>query len=200
MKTARGGGAAMPGPTAVSVAALQALTLDDLRRIASGYVSGERYRVRLDATDAGGWRIALDPAPVDPPKVKRFAHDAAALAHLQPGIAARTSLGAWDGGLLVGIAVAEPMAWNCNLVLHEFHVAESHRRRGIGRAMMERVVAVARASGCRAVTAETQNTNAPAIHFYRSCGFVLQGVDLSLYADDHLGEDREVALYMRRFV
>lgn len=102
-------------------------------------------------------------------------------------------------GLLVGIAVTERMEWNRNLEIREFHVGASHRRQGIGRALMEQVFAVARSLGVRSVTAETQNTNMPAITFYRACGFTLQGVDLSLYADD-LGEDREVAFFMRRWI
>ncbi len=122
------------------------------------------------------------------------------LARLNRATAGGASFGAWDGGLLVGVAVTEHMEWNRNLVLWEFHVAVSHRRQGIGRALMEQVVAAARSLGVRSVTAETQNTNVAAITFYRACGFTIQGVDLSLYADDHLGENREVAVFMRCFV
>lgn len=194
-----GGHMFISGSASATIGPLQALTMEDLHRVASGYLSAEQYRVRLREAESGGWRIALELAALHPPKVKRFAHDTSTLRRLNAVIAGGTSIGAWGGGLLVGIAITERMAWNRNLVLWEFHVADSHRRRGVGRAMMEQVFAVARASDVRSVTAETQNTNVPAVHFYRNCGFVLQGVDLSLYADDHLGEDREVALFMRWF-
>ena len=49
----------------------------------------------------------------------------------------------------------------------ELHVAENHKRRGIGQQMIEALVEKARAAGLRTVVCETQNTNVPAIHFYR---------------------------------
>ena len=179
---------------------LATLSPDELARIASGYASEEKYRVRVQGTGTGGWRFELRRVPVSPPYVRVDHHPASDIARLNRALAGGTSLGAWDGGLLVGIAVTERMEWNRNLVIWEFHVAASHRRRGIGRELMEQVFAAARSLGVRSVTAETQNANMPAIQFYRACGFTLEGVDLSLYADDHLGEDREVALFMRRFI
>lgn len=187
-------------PLAPRIGRLATLSPEELARIASGYVSEEKYRVRVHVTETGGWRCELRPVPVSPPYVRLDHHGPSDIARLNRALAGGTSLGAWHGGLLVGIEVTERMEWNCNLVLGEFHVATSHRRQGIGRALMEQVFAAARSLGVRSVTAETQSTNMPAIRFYRACGFAIQGVDLSLYAADPLGKDREVAVFMRRFV
>lgn len=44
---------------------------------------------------------------------------------------------------------------------------------------------------------ETQTTNTPAIQFYRALGFVIDGLDLSLYTN-HDREHGEVAIFIRR--
>jgi ribosomal protein S18 acetylase RimI-like enzyme len=44
---------------------------------------------------------------------------------------------------------------------------------------------------------ETQNTNVPAIRFYRSLGFHLEGIDVSFYSNDDLTSG-EVALFLKR--
>ena len=77
----------------------------------------------------------------------------------------------------------------------EFHVAETHRRQGIGRQMMEELVERGRASGLRIVVCETQNTNVPAIHFYRRVGFNIEGIDLSYYSNGRLARRRGGGLH-----
>jgi ribosomal protein S18 acetylase RimI-like enzyme len=46
---------------------------------------------------------------------------------------------------------------------------------------------------------ETQNTNLPAIRFYRAVGFEIEAVDLSYYTN-HDTLDGEVAIFMKRKV
>jgi ribosomal protein S18 acetylase RimI-like enzyme len=74
---------------------------------------------------------------------------------------------------------------------------QGYRRRGIGRALMNRVVERALASKLRIVVLETQNTNVKAIRFYRSMGFSLEAIDLSLYSNQDV-ESGEVAFFMKR--
>ena len=96
-----------------------------------------------------------------------------------------------------GMALAEPHVWNKSLWVHEFHVAASQRGRGVGRRLMDALVQEASCAGLRTIVCETQNTNAPAIHFYQRLGFRIEGVDLSYYSnDDH--PDGEIALFMKR--
>jgi ribosomal protein S18 acetylase RimI-like enzyme len=44
---------------------------------------------------------------------------------------------------------------------------------------------------------ETQNTNVPAITFYRRVGYEIDGVDLSYYTNRDM-TDFEVAIFMKR--
>jgi streptothricin acetyltransferase len=64
---------------------------------------------------------------------------------------------------------------------------------------MERLEVISRETGLRAIVCETQNTNVPAIDFYRHIGFTLEGIDLSFYTnDDYL--NGEVAIFMKKLI
>jgi len=54
-------------------------------------------------------------------------------------------------------------------------VAASHRRQGIGRALLERTVEWARANSVRKLELHVFAHNAPAIALYESFGFVQEG-------------------------
>ncbi len=71
------------------------------------------------------------------------------------------------------------------------------RRRGIGRQLMEMLTERGRAAGMRTVVCETQNTNLPAIRFYRKLGFRFEGIDLSYYSN-HDFPDGEIAIFMKK--
>lgn len=58
---------------------------------------------------------------------------------------------------------------------------------------MEAVADEAKEANLRIIVCETQNTNVPAIEFYRKVGFEIGGVDLSYY--DMI---EEVAIFMKR--
>jgi ribosomal protein S18 acetylase RimI-like enzyme len=104
------------------------------------------------------------------------------------------SFGAYDCDALVGVAIAEPRAWHTDLWVWDFHVHAVYRRLGIGRRLMDALAERAREHALRTIVCETQNTNVPAIRFYRSAGFELVGVDLWYYPP----EIDEVALFMKR--
>ena len=62
-------------------------------------------------------------------------------------------------------------------------VAESHRRRGVGRALVERLLADAAAAGCHKVQLLTHKRHASdgAHHFYRALGFTAEAEGFRLY-------------------
>lgn len=72
---------------------------------------------------------------------------------------------------------------------------EADRRRGLGRALMDRLLAEARRAGARMAMLETQTCNEKAIAFYHSCGFAVIGFDLYSYSNDDPAR-REVRLEM----
>jgi len=107
------------------------------------------------------------------------------------------SIAAKADGVLAGVAIVEPRHWNNSLWIWEFHVSASFRRQGIGLMMMNHLDQVGREMGFRIMSCEVQNTNVPALDFYRTAGFELEGIDLSLYSNDP-GRNGEVAFFMKR--
>ena len=93
--------------------------------------------------------------------------------------------GAFEGEKLLGIAEGSPESWNnrwriSNICIFE----ESDRQRGVGSALMERLMAEARRSGARMAVLETQSCNESAVAFYKKHGFEVIGFDLFAYTND----------------
>jgi len=109
------------------------------------------------------------------------------------------SFGAYIEEKLVGVAICNRSDWNNTLWVTNFHVSERHRRLGIGSKLMGKVFVQAQEMGFRIIELETQNTNVPAISFYYSLGFELDGIDLSFYTNNSAA-DEEVAFFMKRRV
>lgn len=109
------------------------------------------------------------------------------------------SLGAYIKEELVGVAICNRGDWNNTLWVNNFQVSSKYRRQGVGRRLMENVFDQAREMGFRVVALETQNTNVPAVSFYYSLGFELDGIDLSFYSNNKTG-DEEIAFFMKRKV
>jgi [ribosomal protein S18]-alanine N-acetyltransferase len=80
--------------------------------------------------------------------------------------------------------------------IHNIAVHPDFRRRGIGRLLLEEVVAAARRQERLRVTLDVRFSNAPAQNLYRSFGFVIRGLRKGYYSDN--GEDALVmALELR---
>ena len=91
-----------------------------------------------------------------------------------------------EGGLeLLGLAIF----WIVHDELHVLNVATApqHRRRGVGRVVMEEALIRARARGCSLATLEVRRSNEAAIQLYKSLGFRPVGVRPNYYVDE--GED-----------
>ncbi|MBD2423723.1 ribosomal protein S18-alanine N-acetyltransferase [Cyanobium sp. FACHB-13342] len=96
----------------------------------------------------------------------------------------RPGMGLWQADNLVAMA----SGW---LVLDELHitlvaVAPEQRRRGLGRQVLEALLAEARQQGARHATLEVGVTNAAAVALYRSLGFQDAGLRRGYYRN---GED-----------
>jgi ribosomal protein S18 acetylase RimI-like enzyme len=181
----------------VSIHSLTSLTLADLQRIITGYVAQERYAVTWAET-ATGVHWGLERQSLAQPYVKVYDDlDAETCERYQEMLPLGYSLAVSIDEELAGLTIAEPHWWNRSLWVHEFHVAQAHRGQGIGRALMAVLAERATVGGLRTIVCETQNTNAPAIHFYRTVGFRLEGIDLSYYSN-HDFPDGEVAIFLKR--
>jgi ribosomal-protein-alanine N-acetyltransferase len=71
--------------------------------------------------------------------------------------------------------------------IHNIAVRSEYRRRGIGRMLLQQVVAAARKRQSNRVTLEVRKSNIAAQTLYRSAGFAMTGVRKGYYSDN--GED-----------
>ena len=158
---------------------LMQISAEDLARIASGYTSDSQYAVGYhDAATHTAFELVL--AKLAKLYVKVYDHfDAETVQRYAQILESGYSFGAFDDDQLVGILIGEPQRWNHSVAVWEFHVAETHRHRGIGRRLMDAVVEQAKLTNVRIIVCETQNTNALAIQAYRKLGFRVEGVDIS---------------------
>jgi ribosomal protein S18 acetylase RimI-like enzyme len=175
---------------------LSTLDRESISRIITGYVTTEKYQISYSESETNTI-FALELVTLDKPYVKHYDHvNDEEFAEYQEILQEGFSLGAYVDSRLIGLALIDPQPWNNSLRVHEFHVAESHRGRGIGRTLMTALFEKGHAANFRIVICETQHTNVPAIRFYRRMGFKLEAIDLSLYSN-HDFPDSEVAVFMK---
>lgn len=167
----------------------------EFRQVVSGYTSYTRYNVQKHETP-GSTVIRLDESQLEKPYHKVFNTSLDEINHYKSLLVHNLSLGAYDGEQLAGICIAEPHQWNRSVWVWEIHIRQDFQRQGIGRKVMGKLAGLARNAGYRILVCETQNTNAPAIAFYRSAGFEIEGIDLSYYTNHDL-IDGEVAIFMK---
>jgi prolyl-tRNA editing enzyme YbaK/EbsC (Cys-tRNA(Pro) deacylase)/GNAT superfamily N-acetyltransferase len=180
----------------IDIRTLTELRPEDLRRLNMGYSSRSKYIV--EKTEAPQrTTISLELRDLGHPYIKRWATEEEDIARGQRLVSHGLSLGAYDGEEMVGIALAEPRPWNRSLWVWEFHIAETHQRMGIGRRLMGELIEKTRSAGLRVLVCETQNTNVPAISFYRAMGFEIDGIDLSYYTNEDMVQG-EIAIFMKR--
>ena len=86
-----------------------------------------------------------------------------------------------DAGLALARIDAEPVAfvaWQQSgtdaMKLEKLYVAPAHHGKGVGRALIEHVVAAARRAGCREVTLNVNRNNGSSIRAYEHCGFAIR--------------------------
>jgi aminoglycoside 6'-N-acetyltransferase I len=78
-----------------------------------------------------------------------------------------------DDGVVVGMASGVHYVHPdkpAELWINEVGVASSHRRRGIGRAVIEKLLTLAREVGCREAWVLTDRQNEPAMRLYATAG------------------------------
>lgn len=103
-----------------------------------------------------------------------------------------SSFGIYEDATLVAIAICEEKKWNNSLYIENIIVGEKSRRKGFGKLLINEIISFAKAKNFRIVELETQNTNIPAVQFYKSQGFNITGLKTNIYDNNTI----EKALYM----
>ncbi len=182
----------------IEIKPLTHLDSSRFHELSAGYISPAFYQVSKNESDAQT-TISMCLQELDVPYKKHWSPDDETDTRYRRIIDQGLSLGAYDGGKLVGIAIAEKQAWNRTLWIWEFHIAGDYRGMGLGRRMMDSLAEVGKKAGSRVMVCETQNTNVPAIRFYRKVEFEVGAIDLSYYTNKDM-TDFEVAVFMKRFI
>lgn len=181
----------------MEVRKLTGFTLEDQRFLGGfGYSSAFKYDVKKEV-NGESTVIKTDLIQLETEYVKVYPDDDDEFERFRQLIPLGYSLGLFSDHELIAVAICEPYAWNNTLFIWHFQVAARRRRKGIGETLMKSLENLARTSGFRALGLETQNTNVPAIRFYKKCGFEIEGIDLSFYSN-HDATDGEVAFFMRK--
>lgn len=164
--------------------------------MATGYIADSKYVVSYaDAEDSVSFNLVL--TPLATPYISTpSTFDQETLDFYARMVQTGCSFGAYADGTCIGVAIAELQTWNKIVMVYEFHVAAAYRRQGIGRQLMNQVLARARQAGMRSVVCETQTTNTGAIRAYRRLGFQMEAIDISLYSNGDY-PDKEMAVFMK---
>ncbi|MBV8328738.1 GNAT family N-acetyltransferase [Chryseobacterium sp.] len=101
------------------------------------------------------------------------------------------SFGAYIQDELIGWIIGEHRTWNNSFYIENILIHEKYRRQGIGIQLIKNSIREARRLRCRVIELETQNTNYPAIQFYRRMGFNITGLNTRLYDSPD-----EIAVFM----
>lgn len=175
---------------------IRRLRADEIKRldeIDMGYESRWQYNYVKGVSDSG-WTVRLTLAERKEPFIRDYIWDweneTDAIRHARQGLL----LVAEAQGRLIGMAEFARERWNNTFRLWSLYVDRAWRRKGVGKKLLDEVVAVARRERARAILLETQNSNHPAIAFYRAYGFELCGFNDRLYSN-HDPETDEVALF-----
>lgn len=137
----------------------------------------------------GSFEFVLKEKPM--PYSKIWATHSDELEELNEIIEKGHSFGAFEDNELIGWIICKHRTWNNSFYIENILINEEFRRNGTGAQLIKNAVREARHLNCRIIELETQNTNYPAIQFYRRMGFSITGINTRLYKNPE-----ETAVFM----
>jgi streptothricin acetyltransferase len=87
--------------------------------------------------------------------------------------------------------------WNKYCYIEDLMVCSKHRKHGIGTKLIDIAVEWAKKGGMLGLMLETQDNNLVACRFYHKCGFKLGAVDIYLYANFQVANEKALFWYKR---
>ncbi len=106
------------------------------------------------------------------------------------------SIGCFENDRLIGFALIGYYAWNKSMWIENIRVAEPYHGKGVGKKLINELVNQGKLKKARILGLETQNTNYPAIEFYKKCGFEISGIDFGRYPQRE-NDRQQVAVLMQ---
>jgi len=160
-----------------------------------GYTTDAIYKVTSESNE-NSFIFSLKYEVLKEPFIKTYPVDKIIISKYNKIILEGFSIGAYEKDKLAGAVIVESRKWNNSLLIEFIEVAEAYRGKGIGSLLLSELFRKFSHSGYRLIELETQNTNLPAINFYRKNGFEITGLNLTLY--DIPGNKDEIAFYMSK--
>ena len=154
----------------------------------NGYTTDRIYSVS-SIEFGGSFEFSLKEKAL--PYIKNWETTSEEFEELNSLIEQENSFGAFVDEELAGWIICEHRIWNNSLYIENILIDEKYRRQGIGIMLIKSAIKEARRLNCRVIELETQNTNYPAIRFYRRMGFNITGLNTRLYNNAD-----EIALFM----
>lgn len=161
---------------------------DGLAAIDTSFSTPWIYHVRSWA-DTSGLGFELLPVELPDPYAKRYTDVARDCDRLsREGLVAVLD----DGGKFGAVIAVSPLRGNRTVDVAALYVDPAWRRQGVAQHLVHAVIPYAQGLGARALMAETQNVNYPAVQFYLNTGWRLCGVNDRYYAPPY---ELETALF-----
>jgi ribosomal protein S18 acetylase RimI-like enzyme len=105
---------------------------------------------------------------------------------------------ATEDGRIVGFVASSYQFWNRRVVLWHIYVDLPWRGKGLGEKLLAKVFERATREKALSVFLETSNLNVPGVAWYEKRGFVLGGVDTTLYSGTEAASEK--ALFLVKFL
>jgi streptothricin acetyltransferase len=170
----------------ITIEGLNPKNLHDVNRCDGEFTIEARLVVHVDKN-----RIGYTIEPVEPRK-KRYDVEEIDTASYMANPDRAVFLAYADGQIAGQIILYKN--WNQYAFIEDIGVNTKFRQRGIGSQLMAQGRTWAESRGLVGIVAETQDSNVGACMFYKSCGFVLGGLDTCLYQAFPKDKD-EIALF-----
>ena len=105
-------------------------------------------------------------------------------------------VGAYDeDNQCIGLAIYQK-SWNKYLYLYDLKVKSSHKKSGIGKALIEKGKEIAVTNGYNGIYTQGQDNNLSACLFYVKTGFKIGGFDTMLYSGTKQEGKSDVIFYL----
>ena len=156
------------------------------------YSTSEYYDMSISKTE-DGFNMSLELKSADPPITHTSDEYDFPDSLYQPHWDKAEAFGIFDGDELIGAVEVFPEEWSNRLAVTELWVKDGYRKKGIGKALMDKAKEICRERNHRVIILETQSCNTNAIGFYLHEGFELIGFDSCCYTNADIAR-REVRL------